>query len=49
MSERENPWRIGGLASTRVNRLVEGSAAKDRDDADFLFRSQKLDAEVLRD
>lgn len=28
---------------------LERNAAKDRDDADFLFRSQKLDAEVLRD
>lgn len=28
---------------------LERNATKDRDDADFLFRSQKLDAEVLRD
>jgi Nucleotidyltransferase of unknown function (DUF6036) len=28
---------------------LERNAAKDRDDADFLFRSQELDAEVLRD
>jgi len=28
---------------------LERNAAKDRDDADFLFRSQKLDVEVLRE
>jgi hypothetical protein len=28
---------------------LERASAKDRDDADYLFRSQKLDAEVLRD
>jgi hypothetical protein len=28
---------------------LERNAAKDRDDADFLFRSQKLDAGILRD
>ena len=28
---------------------LERNAAKDRDDADYLFRSQKLDAQVLRD
>ena len=28
---------------------LERNAAKDRDDADFLFRSQKLDVHVLRE
>ena len=28
---------------------LERNAAKDRDDADYLFRSQKLDTEILRD
>jgi len=28
---------------------LERNATKDRDDGDFLFRSQKLDAKVLRD
>jgi len=28
---------------------LERNAAKDRDDADYLFRSQKLDAQLLRD
>jgi hypothetical protein len=28
---------------------LERNAAKDRDDADYLFRSQKLNAQVLRD
>jgi hypothetical protein len=28
---------------------LERNAAKDRDDTDFLFRSQKLDAGILRD
>ena len=27
---------------------LERNAAKDRDDADYLFRSQKLNAQVLR-
>jgi len=28
---------------------LERASPKDRDDADYLFRSQKLDAQVLRD
>jgi len=28
---------------------LERNAAKDRDDADYLFRSRKLDAQILRD
>jgi Nucleotidyltransferase of unknown function (DUF6036) len=28
---------------------LERNAAKDRDDADYLFRARKLDAEILRD
>jgi len=28
---------------------IERASPKDRDDADYLFRSQNLDAEILRD